>query len=476
MIPVILSGGSGTRLWPVSREAHPKPFIKLADNESLLQKTYLRAAKLPAVKAILTVTNRDYYFLTRDEYLETAMPLPPEHHFLLEPMGRNTAPAALIAALYCIDRIDPQSILLLLAADHVVRDVGAFQHAVGIAREYASKGNLVTFGVVPTAPETGYGYIERGEALIGGGFAVTRFVEKPKIDAAKNYVVSGCHYWNSGMFCISAESLLQAAEEYAPELLEQARAVWRAMSPQENLTTNAWELPLEAFSTLPNISLDYAILEKAKNVVVVPADIGWSDVGTWDSLADLTNPDAQGNRVLGEAELIDTHCCYIRNEGRLVATVGVHDLVIVDTPDALLVADRNKVQEVKQVVARLKANGHESVRLHRTVARPWGAYTVVEEGPGFKIKRIVVKPGAALSLQMHYHRSEHWIVVTGMAKVVNGAREMLVDVNESTFIPAGHMHRLSNPGLLDLVIIEVQSGSYLGEDDIVRYDDRYGRS
>lgn len=476
MIPIILSGGSGTRLWPVSREAHPKPFIKLADGESLLQKTYLRAARLPAVKTVLTVTNRDYYFLTRDEYLDKAMSLPPEHHFLLEPMGRNTAPAALLAALYCIDRIDPQSILLLLAADHVVRDMGAFQQAVAVAKQYASEGSLVAFGVVPTAPETGYGYIERGEALAGGGFAVSRFVEKPRMDVAEAYVVGGRHYWNSGMFCVGAQFLLQAAEQYAPELLEQTRAVWRAMPPQASLTTNVWELPVAAFSELPNISLDYAILEKAEKVVVVPADIGWSDVGTWDSLADLTNPDAQGNRVLGEAELVDTQGCYIRNEGRLVATVGVHDLVIVDTPDALLVADRNKVQEVKQVVARLKANGHESVRLHRTVARPWGTYTVVEEGPGFKIKRIVVKPGAALSLQMHYHRSEHWIVVTGMAKVVNGEREMLVDVNESTFIPAGHKHRLSNPGLLDLVIIEVQSGSYLGEDDIVRYDDRYGRN
>lgn len=493
MIPVILSGGSGSRLWPVSRETHPKPFIKLADGQSLLQKTYLRATRLPGVQTVLTVTNRDYYFMTRDDYLG-AMPPPtanpaaiPANHFLLEPMGRNTAPAVLLAAMHCVERIDPTAMLLILAADHVITDEMAFAQAIGIAEGLAADGRLVTFGIVPTSPETGYGYIERGASLAvgpqGEAFEVARFVEKPAADVAANYFAGGCHYWNSGMFCCTAKALLAAAQQYAPELLERVRTVWQATTEQPALATNAWELPSTPFAELPDISFDYALMEHAERVAVVPANLGWSDVGSWASLAELTAADHNGNRVLGDSELLDVENCYIHNEqsaadgkpSRLIAAIGIRDMVIVDTPDALLVADRKRAQDVRLVVGKLKQRGHESARLHRTVARPWGTYTVLEEGPRFKIKRIVVRPGATLSLQMHYHRSEHWVVVGGIAKVVNGDREFLVDVNESTFIPAGCRHRLSNPGVLDLVIFEIQTGAYVGEDDIVRLDDQYGR-
>ncbi len=476
MIPVILSGGSGSRLWPVSRETHPKPFIKLADGDSLLQKTYRRAVLLPGVSQVLTVTNRDYYFLTRDEYAPLASTTAAvDNRYLLEPCGRNTAPAVLLAALHCAERIAPDSVLLILAADHVIEDDAAFQTAVAEAGRLAAAGWLVTFGIVPTAPETGYGYIERGEALGEAAYTVGRFVEKPPLADARAYLAGGRHFWNSGMFCFTARTLLAAAERYAPELLAQARAVWAALPEAANSGPSAWELPAEPFAAMANISLDYALMERAERVAVVPAALGWSDVGSWDALASLTAPDGDGNRLLGETLLVDSRDCYIHNRERLVTAIGVHDLVIVDTPDALLVADRRRTQEVRQIVAGLKERGHASALLHRTVARPWGSYTVLEEGPAFKIKRIVVRPGASLSLQLHRHRSEHWVVVGGRARVINGERQFYVDINESTFIPAGCQHRLTNPGTEDLAIIEVQTGAYVGEDDIVRFDDHYGR-
>lgn len=473
MIPVILSGGSGSRLWPVSREAHPKPFIKLADGDSLLQKTYRRAAALPGVSSVLTVTNRDYYFLTRDEY--AALSPSTESRYLLEPCGRNTAPAVLLAALHCAAQIAPDSVLLVLAADHVIEDEAAFQAAVAEAERLAKDGWLVTFGIVPTAPETGYGYIERGAALGGAAYVVSRFVEKPPLADAEAYLAGGRHFWNSGMFCFTAAALLTAAKQYAPALLAEAEAVWAALPTAANSGALAWELPAILFAAMANISLDYALMERAERVAVVPADLGWSDVGSWDALAGLTPADAVGNRLLGETLLIDSRDCYIHNHERLVTAIGVHDLVIVDTPDALLIADRSRTQEVRQIVAGLKERGHASALLHRTVARPWGTYTVLEEGAGFKIKRIVVRPGASLSLQMHQHRSEHWVVVGGSARVINGERQFDVNINESTFIPAGCKHRLTNPGTVDLAIIEVQTGDYVGEDDIIRFDDHYGR-
>lgn len=474
LIPVILSGGAGTRLWPVSREAHPKPFIQLPDGQSLVQKTFLRAEAIEGVKEILTVTNRDYYFKTKDEYLACQPPgAATQARFLLEPCGRNTAPAIALAALQVAQDHGPEAVLLILPADHLIHDLPAFRAAVAAARALAAEGLLVTFGMRPTAPETGFGYIEAGDAL-AVGHRVRRFVEKPSAERAAEYVASGRFFWNSGMFCFQAGALFAAMEQACPAVLQAARACWQATGA--DTAAAMVELDAASFAAQPDISIDYAVMEKATNAAVVPCDLGWSDIGSWNALSDLVPADDGGNRVLGEAVLVGTANTFIQSEHHLVAAVGVDDLIIVDTQDAVLVAHKDKTQEVRQVVQQLKQRGHEAYRLHRTVVRPWGTYTVLEEGSRFKIKRIEVKPGASLSLQMHHHRSEHWIVVSGMAKVVNGEREFFVNTNESTYIPAGHPHRLENPGKIDLVMIEVQSGEYLGEDDIVRYDDRYGRA
>ncbi|MEW6694026.1 MAG: mannose-1-phosphate guanylyltransferase/mannose-6-phosphate isomerase [Pseudomonadota bacterium] len=473
LLPIILSGGAGTRLWPVSREAHPKPFIRLPDGQTLLQKTFLRAASLPGVQRVLTVTNRDYYFQTKDEY--QALTSAAESLYLLEPCGRNTAPAAALAALYAHDRIGPQTTLLILPADHLIERLDAFQEAVATAVELAQQGWLVTFGITPTAPETGFGYIEAGDPLptpVGAGRTALRFVEKPDAARAAEYLAAGRFYWNAGMFCFTAEALLDAMAATCPELLAAARAVWQ----QTDAAANPIELPKAPFAELPDISLDYALMEKAAKVAVVPCDLGWSDIGSWNALAALAPADEAGNRSLGEAMLVGCRNTFIQSEVHLVAAVGAEDLIIVDTPDATLVAHKDKAQEVKQIVQRLKARDHDAYRLHRTVFRPWGSYTVLEEGPRFKIKRIEVKPGASLSLQLHHHRSEHWVVVAGMAQVTNGEKEIFVGPNESTFIPAGHPHRLANPGKIPLVMIEVQCGDYVGEDDIVRLKDQYGRT
>lgn len=468
-VPVILSGGAGTRLWPVSREALPKPFIKLPDGASLLQKTLRRAVALPGVTEVLTVTNRDHFFLTRDEY-GAAEDLP-SLDYLLEPFGRNTAPAIAAAALHVAGRHGADALLLVLPADHLIGDRSAFGVAVEQARQLATDGWLVTFGIRPTAPETGFGYIEAGEAIGAAGHRVARFVEKPSRDKAEAYLAAGNFTWNSGMFCFTAGTMLDALRAHAPELLAAVEATLAA--------TDFAKLPpvlaAEAFKQVPDISIDYAVMEKAGKVAVVPASFDWSDIGSWNSLAELTAADRSGNRVAGEAVLVDASNCYVQGEERIVAAVGVDNLLIVDTADALLVADRSRAQDVKAVVQQLKLTAHDSVRHHRTVHRPWGSYTVLEEGTRFKIKRIVVKPGASLSLQMHHHRSEHWVVIAGMARVVNGEREIFVRTDESTYIPAGTAHRLANPGKIDCVMIEVQTGDYVGEDDIVRLEDNYGR-
>ena len=473
LIPVILSGGAGTRLWPVSREAHPKPFIQLPDGQSLLQKTYLRAAGLDGVNEILTVTNRDYYFKTKDEYLACAAKVKPT--FLLEPRGRNTMPAVALAALQVADTHGPAAKLLVLAADHLIADLPAFIIAVNAACELADQGYLVTFGIQPTAPETGFGYIEAGEK-VGAGRTALRFVEKPDAAKAAEYLAAGNFYWNSGMFCFQAGALLVAMEATCPEMLQAARTCWAATQEKTEAGATMIELESASFAAQPDISIDYAVMEKAKNVAVVPCNLGWSDIGSWNALRDLVSPDQDGNRSLGDAVLIGTKNTFIQSEHHLVAAVGVEDLIIVDTQDAVLVAHKDKTQDVKKVVQHLKQHGHDAYRLHRTVSRPWGTYTVLEDGKRFKIKRIEVKPGASLSLQMHHHRSEHWIVVSGMAQVVNGEKEVFVRTDESTYIPAGSAHRLSNPGVIDCVMIEVQTGDYLGEDDIVRFDDIYGRA
>jgi len=467
-VPVILSGGAGTRLWPVSREALPKPFIKLPDGASLLQKTLRRAIALPGVAEVVTVTNRDHFFLTRDEY-EQIPDLPPLS-YLLEPFGRNTAPAIAAAAEQVAQRHGEDALLLVLPADHLICDQLAFAAAVAAARELATEGWLVTFGVRPTAPETGFGYIEAG-AAVGPGFRVARFVEKPSRDRAAEYLAAGNFSWNSGMFCFSAGALRKALRNCAPELLDTVAATLAAT----DFAKQPPVLAAEPFKQVPDISIDYAVMEKADKVAVVPANFDWSDIGSWNALAELTAADGRGNRIAGEAVLVDAANCYVQAEDRVVAAVGVDNLLIVDTADALLVADRERAQDVRAVVQQLKLTAPDRVHHHRTVHRPWGSYTVLEEGERFKLKRIVVKPGASLSLQLHHHRSEHWVVIAGMARVVNGERETFVRTDESTYIPSGTPHRLSNPGRIDCVMIEVQTGDYVGEDDIVRLADNYGR-
>jgi mannose-1-phosphate guanylyltransferase/mannose-6-phosphate isomerase len=475
IVPVILSGGAGSRLWPISREGHPKPFMKLADGESLIRKTYQRAASLNPSGQVVTVTNRDYYFMSKDQWEEAGFSGSCRHDFLLEPQGRNTAPAIAMAAFYVAQEFGADATMLVLAADHLIQDHLAFLSAVKSAVEVSSQGYLVTFGIVAKAPETGFGYIQAGNKLEGlDGFKVARFVEKPSLEKAQAYLTSGDYYWNSGMFCFQAGTILRELEQHAPEVYQRARECWQTM--QLPTVQGMVEISKESFKTVPDISIDYAVMEKSDMVAVVPGDFGWSDIGAWDAISELTEPDASGNRVNGDAILIGSTNNFVHSEHRLIAGVGLEDLMIIDADDALLVAHRDKAQEVKQIVQQLKARDHESVKLHRTVFRPWGTYTVLETGRNFKIKRIVVKPGGRLSLQMHYHRSEHWVVVSGMAKVTNGDRELYVNTNESTYIPAGHRHRLENPGLVDLVMIEVQSGDYLDEDDIVRFEDTYGRS
>jgi len=472
LVPVILSGGAGTRLWPVSRQEYPKPFMRLPDGEGLLQKTLKRAVKLNDVASVMTITNRDYFFHTRDEYQELELDVDLGYSYVLEPCARNTAPAIAMAAMALKDQED--AVMLVLPADHVIENQQAFGRAVDTAVELAQQDYLVTFGIQPDKPETGYGYIHKGEAIEGQerAYKVAEFVEKPDLATAEVYVKSDGYAWNSGMFCFRPSVFLQTLEKTAPDIYAGVQACWQ----QTETTIQPLELDKATFAATPADSIDYAVMEKAERVAVVTCDIGWSDVGSWDSVSDLHQQDEKGNKTVGDCMLFDTQECYVHSEDRLVAALGVDGLIIVDTPDALLVADRSQSQNVKKIVDRLKSEDHETYRLHRTVHRPWGTYTVLEEGERFKIKRIVVKPGSTLSLQMHHHRSEHWIVVSGTATVVNGDKTFNVYTDQSTYVPAGNKHRLSNPGITPLVMIEVQSGEYLGEDDIVRFDDEYGRS
>lgn len=468
LIPTILCGGAGSRLWPVSREHHPKPFIRLADGQSLLQKAFLRGALLPDASEVLTVTNREFFFKTEDELKEVnASGLGTS--FILEPFGRNTAAAIAAAALQVVERHGDKAIMLVLAADHMISDQSAFAAAVSEAVTFAQQGKLVTFGIKAEAPETGYGYIE------ANGNTVIRFVEKPNLEKAQEYVASGRFHWNAGIFCFTAGVMLEQMQLHCPDILASTKTCIAKSRLAQGQGFIQLELESSSFKDVPSESIDYAVMEKSANVAVVPCDIGWSDIGSWNALGDLAAPDENGNRVEGQALLYNTHNSTIHSNDRVVGAVGVNNLVIIDTPDAVLVADKSCTQDVKHIYARLKSEGHDAHKLHRTVHRPWGTYTVLEEGICFKIKRIEVNPGASLSLQMHHHRNEHWIVVNGMAKVVNGDRELLLNTNESTYIPAGHKHRLENPGVIGLVMIEVQSGAYLGEDDIVRFQDKYGR-
>jgi len=475
LIPCIIAGGAGTRLWPVSREAMPKPFMRLPDGMSLLQKTFSRASSLPGVERVLTVTNREVVFRTQDEYRQVGAARV-ALDFILEPLGRNTAPAITAAALHCARLHGEDSLLLVLPADHLIQHQGAFEAAVGQALALAGQGWLTTFGLQPTRAETGFGYIEQGQPITDGGYQVARFVEKPDADTAQGYLDGGRHLWNAGMFCLRVGTVLQELQAHAPEVLRSVADCLEQSQVKEGTGGLQVELDPERFALVPDISIDYALMEPSAQVAVVPCDIGWSDIGCWEAVRELRPADGQGNHCNGETVLLDVRNCYIDSPRRLVGAVGLDNLIVIDTPDALLIADAARSQEVKVIAQQLKRQGHDAYRLHRTVTRPWGLYTVLEEGPRFKIKRIMVRPGESLSLQMHHHRSEHWIVVSGMACVTNGQEEFLLDTNESTFIKPGRSHRLTNPGVIDLVMIEVQSGEYLGEDDIVRFTDIYGRA
>jgi mannose-1-phosphate guanylyltransferase / mannose-6-phosphate isomerase len=473
IVPVILSGGAGTRLWPVSRSAYPKPFMRMGDGKSLLYKTLDRALRLANGGTVLTVTGRDYYFLTRDEYASHPGADLDQLPFLLEPIGRNTAPAVILAALHAIEHCAADATLLILPSDHLIRDVEAFAADVERAERIADDGWLVTFGIQPSAPETGFGYIRMGADVAGQeGREVAAFVEKPDLETAQAYLASGDYTWNSGMFCFRADALIAAAGQTCPDVLAAARACYASESGQASPV----EFSREAFMAQPDISIDYAIMERASRVAVVAARFDWSDIGSWKAISDMElESDAAGNRVQGDAIVVDSSNCYIQSDSRMVAAVGVENLIIIDTGDAVLVADRDRAQLVKTVVERLRESNHPAASLHNTVHRPWGSYTILEDRDDCKVKRLTVKPGHVLSLQLHHKRSEHWTVVDGTARVRIGEREFLLNANESAYIPMNTVHRLENPTGQDIHLIEVQCGDYFGEDDIVRLEDRYGR-
>ena len=462
--PVLLSGGSGTRLWPLSREAYPKQFLALAGDDTMLQATWHRVAPIAGLPPIV-VAGEDHRFLVAEQLRQAGAP---QAAIMLEPVGRNTAPAIAAAALQATaDGGDP--LLLVLPSDHVVRDADAFRAAVRAAMPAADAGALVTFGIVPTAPETGFGYLhaDAGEGLR----KVLRFVEKPDAATAQRYLDAGDHYWNSGMFLFRSSRFLGELQRLQPAILDGTRAALAAARRDGDFI----RLDRDAFAATPSDSIDYAVMEKTGSAMVLPVDIGWSDVGSWSALWDVAERDAEGNAHVGDVIAVDSRNSYAYAR-RLVALVGVDDIVVVETDDAVLVARKDRVQRVKDVVAQLKAGQRSQAALHREVHRPWGSYDSIDVGERFQVKRIKVKPGAALSLQSHGHRAEHWIVVSGTARVTRDRDVFELHANQSTYIPIGAKHRLENPGTEVLELIEVQSGDYLGEDDIVRYEDVYGRS
>lgn len=467
IIPVILSGGSGTRLWPLSRELYPKQFLSLVNDQTMFQSTLTRLSGLPGLAAPMVVCNEQHRFLVAEQLRQIGIS---SSGIFLEPVGRNTAPAVAAAALQAIANGD-DPLLLVLPADHVIREAAHLCQAIVDVTASAREGKLVTFGIVPTAPETGYGYIKAGQAQSGVA-PVECFVEKPNLETAQAYISAGDYFWNSGMFLFKASRYLEELAHFAPEILAAVRASLSGAIRDVDFI----RLEEGAFKRCPSDSIDYAVMEKTADAVVMPLDAGWSDVGSWSALWEIGAKDASGNVVHGDTTLIDSHNCYLSASSRLLATIGVDDLVVIETSDAVLVAHRDKVQEVKEIVARLKASGRQESLLHRRVHRPWGFYEGIDSEERFQVKRITVNPGATLSLQMHHHRAEHWIVVKGTARITCGDKEFVLSENQSTYIPLGVTHRLENPGKIPLELIEVQSGSYLGEDDIVRLEDTYGRS
>jgi mannose-1-phosphate guanylyltransferase/mannose-6-phosphate isomerase len=477
LTPVILSGGAGTRLWPLSRELYPKQLLPLIGERTMLQQTVLRLEGLEAAAPVV-VCNEAHRFLVAEQLRQLAIE---PRAVVLEPFGRNTAPAIALAAHAALEaarRVEAAApdgngdpVLLVLPADHVIRDVPVFHKAVRTALGAAEQGQLVTFGIVPTAPETGYGYIQREAAASEPVHRILRFVEKPSEERAREFVASGDYYWNSGMFMFRARRYLEELERFAPRIAKVCEAAFHAAKLDLDFT----RIEAKAFEACPSDSIDYAVMEKTSDAVVVPLDAGWSDVGSWSALHEASECDGRGNVARGDVIVEDSEGCYLYSESRLVSVVGLKDHVVVETKDAVLVAPRSRVQDVKKLVLRLKERGRYEHSLHREVFRPWCSYDSIENGPRFQVKRLKVKPGATLSLQLHHHRAEHWIVVSGTARITRGDEVFLLEENQSTYIPIGVRHRIENPGKIPLHIIEVQSGSYLGEDDIVRFEDRYGR-
>lgn len=466
--PVILSGGVGSRLWPISRSLYPKQLLPLVSEFPMMLETALRVRDGAQFAAPIIVSNDEHRFIIAQQMREAG--IAPLAH-ILEPQGRNTAPAAAAAAAF-VQGQDPQGILLILPADHHIANTNAFLDAITKGAKLAEDGHLVTFGVLPSGPETGYGYIKRGKAIEdAGAFAVERFVEKPDLAMAKSYLAEGGYDWNAGIFMFRADTILDEMRTHCPEIAARAsEAVVKGARDLDFLRLDA-----EAFGASPSNSIDYAVMEHAANVAVVPADMGWSDIGSWSALWEIGAKDESGNVISGDVLTADTKNSYIRAENGLVATVGVENLIIVETGDVMLVASRDRVQEVKAIVDRLAANGRTEHQLHTRVHRPWGYYEGLDSGERHQVKHLMVHPGASLSLQMHHHRAEHWVVVKGRAEVTVGDKVSILEENQSVYIPLGTTHRLANPGTEPLSIIEVQSGAYLGEDDIVRFDDVYGR-
>jgi mannose-1-phosphate guanylyltransferase/mannose-6-phosphate isomerase len=466
IVPVILSGGAGTRLWPLSRELHPKQLLSLIGQRTMLQETVHRLQGLDIAPPIV-VCNETHRFLVAEQLRTIGCKT---GAIVLEPVGRNTAPAIALAAHVAKAAGEGDASLLVLAADHVIRNVKAFHAAIATADAAAQQRSLVTFGIVPNNPETGYGYIRRGEPR-GETYKIAEFVEKPDLDRANKFMASGDYYWNSGMFMLQADRYLEELEHYVPDIASRCREAFAGATRDLDFT----RVDAQVFTSCRSESIDYAVMEKTSAALVVPLDAGWSDVGSWASLHAVCEQDAQKNSLIGDVMVEDTENSYIFSESRLVATVGLRDHVVIETKDAVLVAPKDRVQDVKKLVKRLKDQGRYEHALHRQVYRPWGSYDSIDEGDRFQVKRLVVRPGGVLSLQMHHHRAEHWVVVSGTARITCGEKIFLLEENQSTYIPIGARHRIENPGKIPLHIIEVQSGTYLGEDDIVRFEDQYGR-
>ncbi len=462
--PVILSGGSGTRLWPVSRSAFPKQLLSLIGEETLLQQAVRRAARVAPDSRLILVCNNEHRFQVAEQMRQAGAASP---KILIEPVGRNTAPAIALAAFEAL-ATDPEAILLVLPSDQLIKNLEAFATAVQAGQPAAAEGALITFGIVPDQPKTGYGYIKaNGKGVVD----IEQFVEKPDLATAERYLKEGCYYWNSGIFMFRADAYLQELKAHAPDIYESSHSAYKVLQVDLDFS----RIPEEVFSKCPSQSIDYAVMEKTQNAKMVPLGADWSDLGSWQALWEAESKDEANNALSGDVLLQDVSNCYVRADSRLVSVLGVKDHIIVETADAVLVAHKSATERISGLVAELKDKGREEAKLHQKVYRPWGSYESVLEDDRFKVKRIVVKPGASLSLQMHHHRAEHWIVVKGTAKVTCGDKQYLVSENESTYIPLGTKHRLENTGTIDLALIEVQSGSYLGEDDIVRFEDRYGR-